>query len=536
MPDKTQSPTLLTPTLGFEHRSIAHHNLPVAALYEEAVTRGEGMICADGPLLIRTGRYTGRSPKDRFIVRDEETESRVEWGSVNLPIDPARFDALHRRMTEYLEEREVFVVDARVGADERYRLPIRVISERASGALFAKIMFIDDGAVGPRNDPEPRFTVLHAPGLQADPERDGTRSEVFILVNFTAGLVLIGGTEYAGEIKKSIFSVMNYLLPAEGVLPMHCSANYGADRGDVALFFGLSGTGKTTLSADSSRTLIGDDEHGWTEEGVFNFEGGCYAKAIGLTEEREPEIYATTRMFGTLLENVVMDPETRRLDFADTSLTENTRVAYPITHIENMDPAGKAGHPRHIFMLTADAFGVLPPIAKLSPEQAMYHFLSGYTAKVAGTERGVTEPQAAFSTCFGAPFMPRPPRVYADLLGALIERHGARVWLVNTGWTGGPYGEGERISLRYTRAMLDAAMRGALDDVPTDTDPVFGLGVPRGVPGVPDEVMKPRSTWRDPGAYDAKARELADMFRQNFEQHRHAVSPAVAAAGPKGGS
>jgi len=519
---------------GLERHGIrnanVYWNLTTPLLYEEAIRRREGRLAQGGPLVVRTGHHTGRSPNDRFIVREPTSEAHIWWGQVNRPLEVAHFDSLHRRMRAYLEGRDLFVQDCFVGADTEYRLPIRVISESAWHALFARTMFI-------RPQPEelpghvPAFTVLHAPRCHAVPEEDGTRSEVFIVMNFQARLVLIGGTEYAGEIKKSIFSVLNYLLPRQGVLSMHCSANEGPG-GDVAIFFGLSGTGKTTLSADPERRLIGDDEHGWSERGVFNFEGGVYAKVIHLSAEAEPQIYAATHSFGTILENVGYDSLTGAVDLDDDSLTENTRAAFPLGHIPGAKLDGVGGHPRTIVMLTADAFGVLPPIARLTPAQAMYHFLSGYTAKVAGTEKGVTEPQATFSTCFGAPFMVLSPTVYATMLGERIVRHRAAVWLVNTGWTGGPYGQGRRMPIAYTRAMVRAALTGALEGVAFQTDPVFGLAVPQTCPGVPPEVLDPRSTWPDPEAYDHQARRLAGMFRENFAAFRDQVPAEVAAAGP----
>jgi phosphoenolpyruvate carboxykinase (ATP) len=430
----------------------------------------------------------------------------------------------------YASTRELFVQDTYAGADPRYRLPVRIVTELAWHSLFARTMFINDDAGAVKHTPE--FTVVNIPSFKADPATDGTRAETFILMDFAQRLVLIGGTSYAGETKKSVFTILNYLLPQRGVMSMHCSANVG-EAGDVAVFFGLSGTGKTTLSADPERRLIGDDEHGWSDDGVFNFEGGCYAKVIKLSAEAEPDIYRTTRMFGTVMENVVFDPATRLPDLDDASRTENTRAAYPLTSIPNIVPEGYAGHPSNIIMLTADAFGVLPPVAKLSPEQAMYHFLSGYTAKVAGTERGVTEPQATFSTCFGAPFMVLHPGVYADLLGRKIQEHKAVCWLVNTGWSGGPYGEGSRMKISHTRAMIRAILNGSLARVETRPDPVFGVGVPTSCPDVPAEVLQPRGTWRDPEAYDRKAQELARRFNENFEKYEAGVSAEVRAAAPK---
>jgi phosphoenolpyruvate carboxykinase (ATP) len=517
---------------GITNVSRVYWNLSVPALCEEAVRRREAAISVDGPLVCRTGQHTGRSPNDKFIVREPSSAERVWWSKVNRPIDAKHFDALRHRMQNYVEGREIFVQDCYAGADPRYRMPVRIITEQAWHSLFAKHMFIDvPDAIGvPAHEPE--FTVIDMPGLHAEPSTHGTNSEVFIILNFKAKTVLIGGTSYAGEIKKSIFTVMNYVLPLRNVLSMHCSANVGP-HGDVALFFGLSGTGKTTLSSDPERNLIGDDEHGWSEDGVFNIEGGCYAKMIRLSEEAEPQIYSTTRRFGTVLENVKMDANTRQLDLDDDSLTENTRGAYPLEFIDNAVDSGQAGHPRNIVMLTADAFGVLPPIARLTAAGAMYHFLSGYTAKVAGTEKGVTEPKATFSTCFGAPFMVLHPTVYAKFLGDKIARHDARVWLVNTGWTGGPYGVGSRMRIGHTRAMIRAALSGALDNVPYQTDTTFNLDMPQSCPGVPPEVLKPRNTWSEQGAYDEQARKLARMFADNFKTFEADAAPDVKAAGPK---
>jgi phosphoenolpyruvate carboxykinase (ATP) len=518
---------------GIRNVARVYWNLSVPALYEQAVHRREALISAEGPLVCRTGQHTGRSPNDKFIVQEPASADRVWWSKVNRPIDVRHFDMLNQRMMNYVEGRELFVQDCYAGADPQYRLPVRIITEQAWHSLFAKHMFIDvpDAIGAPAHTPE--FTVIDMPGLHAEPAQHGTNSEVFIVLNFAQRTVLIGGTSYAGEIKKSIFTVMNYLLPLRNVLSMHCSANVGAE-GDVALFFGLSGTGKTTLSSDPERQLIGDDEHGWSEDGVFNVEGGCYAKMIRLSAAAEPQIYATTQRFGTVLENVKMDANTRRLDLDDDSLTENTRGAYPLEFIDNWVASGQAGHPRNIVMLTADAFGVLPPIARLSPAAAMYHFLSGYTAKVAGTEKGVTEPKATFSTCFGAPFMVLHPTVYAKFLGEKIARHDAHVWLVNTGWTGGPYGVGSRMKIGHTRQMIRAALAGDLDKVAYATDAVFNLDVPQSCPGVPSEVFRPRSTWRDPAAYDSQARKLARMFADNFKAFEADAAPDVKAAGPRG--
>ena len=515
---------------GLDPTGSVYRNLSPARLYEESFAREDGTLVHMGAIATVTAPHTGRSPRDRFIVRDDTTEASVDWGPVNVPMTPGHFAALRADVVEHLAGRDLFVCDARAGADESHGLDVRVVSESPWHALFAHNMFL---RLGP---PEleafvPEFTVLHAPALKADPERHGTRSETAIVVSFAEREVVVAGTRYAGEIKKSIFSVLNHVLPERDVFPMHCSANVGAD-GDVALFFGLSGTGKTTLSADPTRGLIGDDEHGWGTEGVFNFEGGCYAKTIRLTRESEPEIYQATQMFGTILENVVLDERTREIDFDDASITENTRASYPIHYISNAVISGRGGHPHNVVFLTADAFGVLPPLARLTPEQAMYHFLSGYTAKVAGTERGVTEPVATFSACFGAPFLPRHPGVYAKMLGERLRECGSRVWLVNTGWSGGAFGTGSRMKLDHTRAMVHAALDGRLAAAEYACDPVFGLDVPVAVPGVPSDVLRPRDTWSDPSAYDAAAAELAGMFRENFERFSDQVSAEVAAAGP----
>jgi phosphoenolpyruvate carboxykinase (ATP) len=506
-----------------------HWNLNEAALYEEAIRRQEGLVAADGPLVCTTGAHTGRSPNDKFIVKEPSSERLIGWGGPNRPMSPEAFDALHRDMLASVGSKALYVQDLFGGADPAYRLSVRVITEYAWHSLFARNLLIVDAA---HNDETPGLTVIDLPSFKADPARHGSRSETVIALNFARRLVLIAGTSYAGEIKKSVFSTLNYLLPLEGVLPMHCSANVGVG-GDTALFFGLSGTGKTTLSSDPERGLIGDDEHGWSDHGVFNFEGGCYAKTIRLSPEAEPQIYATTRRFGTVLENVAIDATTRRLNLDDDRLTENTRAAYPISFISNAVPSGQGGHPHNVVMLTADAFGVLPPISKLSPAAAMYHFLSGYTAKVAGTEKGVTEPKATFSTCFGAPFLPLPPGRYAEMLGERIARHGSRVWLVNTGWTGGAYGTGTRMKIAHTRAMIRAALSGALDNVTFDRDPIFSVEVPRECTGVPPAVLNPRSTWSDPAAYDRQARILARMFTDNFQAFAAQVPEDVRAAGPR---
>ena len=505
-------------------------NLPAAALYEESVRRHEGAIAAEGPLSCRTGQHTGRSPNDKFIVREPSSEAEIAWGKVNRGITADQFEALHRDMLASLKGKELFVLDCFAGADPKYRLGVRVVTEYAWHNLFCRHMFIDSQEAADSATP-PDFTVVDSPSFKADPTRHGTNSDVVIAVNFAKRLVLVGGSSYAGEMKKSIFSILNYLLPQQDVLPMHCSANVGPG-GDSALFFGLSGTGKTTLSSDPARLLIGDDEHGWSDRGIFNFEGGCYAKTIKLSADAEPQIYATTKRFGTVLENVVVDPETRELNLDDARLTENTRAAYPIHFIDNAVLSGQAGHPRNVVMLTADAFGVLPPISRLTPEAAMYHFLSGYTAKVAGTEKGVTEPKATFSTSFGAPFLPLPPSRYAKMLGERIAQHKARVWLVNTGWTGGAFGVGRRMKIGHTRAMIRAALSGALDSVKYEKDPVFNLEIPTSCPDVPAEVLKPRNTWADGAAYDAQAAKLAQMFVDNFRTFENAVSAEVLGAGP----
>jgi phosphoenolpyruvate carboxykinase (ATP) len=516
---------------GITNVNSVWRNLSSPALYEQAIQRHEGRLSHLGPLVVSTGQYTGRSPKDKFIVAEPSSQEQIGWGEVNQPFSVERYDALKARLCAYLQGKDIFVQDCKAGAHPQYQIPIRVITELAWHSLFARNMFIQDAHPPALEQYEPRFTVIDAPGFHAVPELDGTRSEAFILLNFGRREVIIGGTEYAGEIKKAIFTVMNYLLPPQGVLSLHCSANYGKNEQDVALFFGLSGTGKTTLSADPERTLIGDDEHGWGDDGVFNVEGGCYAKVIKLSPEGEPEIYETTRRFGTVLENVMMR-EDRHLDLDSAALTENTRACYPISHIERASATGVAGHPRAVLMLTADAFGVLPPIARLTPQQAMYHFLSGYTAKVAGTERGIQEPQATFSTCFGAPFMPRRPVEYASLLGQKLARHQLPVWLVNTGWTGGAYGTGQRMKLEQTRAMVRAVLGGALSEVAFRKDPIFGFEVPESCPGVPSAILDPRRTWKDGAAYDVQANKLADMFQKNFKQFEESVTPEIRAAGP----
>ena len=516
---------------GLDPRGSVHWNNVPPQLVQAAIRRGEGELADMGPFVAVTSPHTGRSPNDKFVVEEPSTKGDVWWGKVNRPFPPDRFEALLSDVQAHLNKLdELFVQDLYAGADPAHRLNVRYVTPNGWHALFVRNMFIRP----PFEELPgftPNFSVIHAPEFQADPEKHGTRSGTFIILDLARRMILIGGTRYAGELKKSIFTVMNYLMPREGVLSMHCSANIG-QKGDTALFFGLSGTGKTTLSADPERSLIGDDEHGWSESGVFNFEGGCYAKVINLSAESEPDIYATTQMFGTVLENVELDPVTRKVDFASQAITENTRASYPIHYIRNHVPGGRGGHPKNIVLLTADAFGVLPPIARLTPEQAMYYFLSGYTAKVAGTERGVTEPQATFSACFGAVFLVWHPTRYAEMLGEKLREHGSRVWLVNTGWTGGPYGVGQRMKLRQTRAMVSAALEGKLDDIEYVTDPVFGLSVPKHVDDVPDEVLRPRDTWNDASEYDAQANKLADMFRSNFQQFEQQVSKEVREAGP----
>lgn len=504
-------------------------NLSSAELYEDAVRNREGIISAHGSLVVRTGQHTGRSPLDKFIVDEPSSSGNIWWGQVNHSISEEHYDRLRGRLLQHLAGRDVYRQDCYIGADPRHRRALRVTTETAWASIFARNLFRRPSA-----DElvafAPNFTIIDAPSFKADPATEGVRSETAILLHLQRMEIIIVGTEYAGEIKKSAFTVMNYLLPDEGVLPMHSSVNVGAN-GDPAVFFGLSGTGKTTLSADPERSLIGDDEHGWGD-GLFNFEGGCYAKTIRLSPMYEPDIFATTRRFGTILENVDLDPATRELDLDSERFTENTRAAYPLEFIGNVDPTGMTGHPRNVILLTADAFGILPPISRLTRDQAQYHFISGYTAKLAGTEIGVTEPKATFSAGFGAPFLPRHPGVYAEMLGERLAEHDVPVWLVNTGWTGGPHGVGERMGIGHTRTMVRAALNGELADVEYETDPIFGVEVPRSVPGVPSEILRPRDTWPDPAAYDAKARELAAMFAKNFEAYADGVSAAVREAGP----
>ncbi|OEF99716.1 phosphoenolpyruvate carboxykinase (ATP) [Vulcanibacillus modesticaldus] len=508
--------------------STHYNNLTVPQLIEHSLRRQEGVLTKTGAFRTTTGKYTGRSPQDRFIVDEEQYHDMIAWGKVNKPINKEVFQNLYQKVLDYLKDKELFIFDGYAGADPNFRLPIRVINEFAWHNLFAHQLFIRPTEKELENH-TPEFTLISAPGFKANPAIDGTNSEAFIMINFKEKIVLIGGTEYAGEMKKSIFSVMNYILPQKNVLSMHCSANVGKE-GDVALFFGLSGTGKTTLSADPNRHLIGDDEHGWSEDGIFNIEGGCYAKCIRLSKENEPQIWNAIK-FGSVLENVVMDQE-RNLDFDSDELTENTRAAYPINHIPGAVIPSKAGHPNVIIFLTADAFGVLPPISKLTKEQAMYHFLSGYTSKLAGTERGITEPEATFSTCFGEPFLPLEPTKYAEMLGEKISKHNARVYLVNTGWSGGPYGVGQRMKISYTRAMVSAAINGSIEKSEFVKDPIFGLSIPSHIDGVPNEVLQPKNTWTDKESYDRQANDLARRFVENFKKFPN-VSEAIKSAAPK---
>ncbi len=520
--------------LGISPSGEVLRNPTTSQLYAHALERGDGRLAEGGPLVVDTGAFTGRSPKDKFIVREPGSEERIWWGDTNVPLGEANFEDLRQRVVDHLATQpRLYVIDAFAGADPEHRIGVRVVTASPYHALFAKTMFIRPSAEELESH-EPQSLVLHAPEVEADPETDGTRTGVFVVLHPSRSEVLVGGTFYAGEIKKSIFTVMNDRLPLEGVFPMHCSANVGSD-GDVAVFFGLSGTGKTTLSADPARSLIGDDEHGWGRNGVFNVEGGCYAKVIRLSPEAEPDIFRTTHTFGTILENVTVD-ERGVVDLEDDSKTENTRAAYELEQIPNAHPSKVAGHPRNVVFLTADAFGILPPLARLTRAQAQYWFLSGFTAKLAGTEIGVTEPQPTFSTCFGQPFVPQPPPLYARMLAEKLQEHGSGVWLVNTGWTGGPFGAGHRMPIEATRALLAAVLSGELDDAEYRVDPVFGFEVPIAVPGVETALLEPRSTWGDPGAYDAKAAELARMFRENFESRfAAAVEPEVAAAGPQAG-
>jgi len=516
---------------GLAPTGVVHWNLIAPELFQAAARRNEGEFADMGPFVAVTSPHTGRSPNDKFVVQEPSSEKDVDWGKVNQPMSVEHYHALVADVRKHLNGvNELFVEDLYCGADPAYRLSVRYISPNAWHMAFVRNMFIRP-ELSDLPTFDPNFTVLHAPEYEAEPARHGTKSSTFIVLNIADRTILIGGTRYAGELKKAMFTVMNYLLPKQDVFPMHCSANIGKE-GDTALFFGLSGTGKTTLSADPHRGLIGDDEHGWSSDGIFNFEGGCYAKVINLSPESEPDIYRTTQMFGTVLENVVLDPATKKVRFADQSITENTRASYPLHYIRNYVEGGRGGHPRNVILLTADAFGVLPPIAKLTPQQAMYFFLSGYTAKVAGTERGVKEPQPTFSACFGAAFLVWPAVKYAKMLGHLLKEHQSNTWLINTGWTGGPYGKGKRIKLSYTRTIAKAALAGELDKVKTQKDPVFGLAVPTEIPGVPPEVLNPRTTWADPNAYDEQAKKLATMFRENFAKFG-TIDAAIRNAGPQ---
>lgn len=520
---------------GIREARLTYWNLSTEALYEEAVFRGEGFTSRGGALIAHTGKHTARSASDKFVVKHVDSENNIWWGAYNRPFDGEKFDGLYARMSVYLQGKDVFVQDVYAGADNNYRLPVRFITEQAWHSLFIRNMFILPQSLEEYQRFIPEFTIVAVPGFQANPSIDSTRSETFIILNFERKLAIIGNTAYAGETKKTVFTLLNYLLPLQGVLSMHCSANVNPDNEhDVALFFGLSGTGKTTLSADPTRRLIGDDEHGWSDDGVFNFEGGCYAKVIGLSESAEPQIYATTKMFGTILENVSFDPVTRQVDLDDDSITENTRASYPLEFIANAVPEKKAGHPKNIILLTCDASGVMPPIARLTPNQALYQFISGYTAKVGGTEVGLgKEPAITFSACFGAPFMVHHPAKYAELLREKIERHGVNCWLVNTGWVGGPFGVGKRISIKYTRALLNAALSGDLANVQYDKDPVFGFEVPRTCPDVPDDVLEPWSSWPNREEYDNKYKQLAQKFIENFTKFESETSQEVIDAGPK---
>ena len=519
---------------GLVHLDRVFWNLPTAALYEEAVFRGEGHVAHGGPFLVNTGKHTARAAADKFIVREHSTEDQISWGEYNRPFSPEKFNGVLMRLQAFLQGEELFVQDCYVGADPNYRMPIRIITDRAWQNLFVRNMFIPINNLDEYKKHVPEFTLIASPSFKADPRVDGTRSETALLINFGARLAIVAGSSYGGEIKKSIFTILNFLLPLEGVLAMHCSANVGKER-DVALFFGLSGTGKTTLSADPTRALIGDDEHGWSDEGVFNFEGGCYAKVIRLSSEHEPQIYACTRRFGTILENVVYDPASRRIDLDDDMFTGNTRASYPLEFIPNVVPERMARtHPRNVIFLTCDAQGVLPPIARLTPEQSMYHFISGYTSKIAGTEVGLgIEPEITFSACFGAPFMVHHPFKYAEMLKQKMAKHGARCWLVNTGWTGGKFGVGKRISIHHTRALLNAALDGELNDVQYRKDKLFDFEVPLTCPGVPDDVMVPETTWGNKDDYWKKYDALAARYIENFKLFASGCSREVLAAGPR---
>ena len=517
---------------GLANLRRVYWNLPTASLYEEVVFRGEGRVAHLGPVVVSTGKHTARAAADKFVVREQSSEEHVWWGEYNRPFSPEKFSVLLTRLQAFLQQRDLFVQDCYAGADPEYRMPIRIITEKAWHSLFARNMFMKIRKTEELRKHAPEFTVICAPSFLSSPIIDGTRTETFIILNFAERLAIIGGSEYGGEIKKTIFTVLNYLLPSENVLPMHCSANVGAG-GDVALFFGLSGTGKTTLSADPARSLIGDDEHGWSENGVFNFEDGCYAKVIRLSPEAEPQIHACTRRFGTILENVVLDPLSRRLDLNDDALTENTRGAYPLDYIGNYLPPKMAGHPTNVLFLTCDASGVMPPISRLTADQALYHFMSGYTSKIAGTEIGLgIEPEITFSACFGGPFMVHHPYVYGRMLKARLMKHGATCWMVNTGWTGGPFGIGRRISIKYTRALLDAALSGKLDGVTYRQDPVFGFAVPAECPGVPPEILDPAATWPNRDAYFGQYSALAARFIENFKLLKDGCPEELLKAGP----
>jgi phosphoenolpyruvate carboxykinase (ATP) len=518
-------------SIGLGRVGDVYWNLEPAELVEHVILNGQGVLASSGALAIETGEFTGRSPKDKFCVKDAGTNESVWWGDVNIGFDPEKFDRLQAKVNAYLQGRDVYVKDAYACADPKYRLSLRVVAEHPWSALFAGNMFLRP-TLQEIDTFQPEWHVVCAPGFHADPATDGTRQHNFAVINFARKLILIGGTGYTGEIKKGIFTVLNYVLPHEkGVLSMHCSANIGTN-GDTAVFFGLSGTGKTTLSADPDRKLIGDDEHGWSDKGVFNFEGGCYAKCIDLSAEKEPQIWDAIK-FGALLENVGFKDDTTEVDFTDGSKTENTRVSYPIHHIANIAEPSVGAHPKNIFFLTCDAYGVLPPISRLTPGQAMYHFISGYTAKVAGTEAGVTEPKTVFSACFGAPFLPLHPGKYAGMLGEKLKQHDVRVWLVNTGWSGGAYGTGERMKLKYTRAMITAALRGELDKVSYKEHPIFGVSLPAECPGVPQEILDPRNTWKNKDAYDQQAEKLARQFNDNFNKFKDGVGPEILAAAPR---
>jgi phosphoenolpyruvate carboxykinase (ATP) len=518
---------------GITNLRTAYWNLPAESLYEEIIFRKEGRLSHQGPIVVDTGKHTARAASDKLIVREAGSENHIWWGEYNRPINPAKFEELYARLLGFIQGRDLFIQDCYGGADPKYHLPIRIITEYAWHSLFARNMFILPETNEEYRRHVPEFTVIAVPSFQAQPSIDGSPSKTFIMINFEQGLCIIGNTAYGGEIKKSIFTVLNYILPLEGVMTMHCSANTG-EKGDPALFFGLSGTGKTTLSADPNRQLVGDDEHGWSDEGIFNFEAGCYAKVILLSPNAEPQIYACTRKFGTILENVVYDPVTRLIDLDDDTITENTRASYPLDYIDNSVPAKKAGHPKNIILLTCDASGVMPPIARLTPDQALYHFISGYTSKVAGTEIGLgQEPEITFSTCFGAPFMVHHPNYYAEILRRKINRYGVNCWLLNTGWVGGPYGIGKRISIQYTRAILSAALSGALIDVEYVVDPIFGFEVPSQCPGVPDEVLNPASSWPSENDYTIRYRDLASRFIDNFKKFEDDTDESIRNFGPK---